>query len=140
MKNVSNKDLMRRKINVSNTLLNHWKENFMKFHRNIINKSLLNSGDLGSVFEHQDRLFTLVGMTTNGTMMVSEEVDQNLVYWECTRNFVQQCLGVYNEEFSKGKWYEISYPQDTLYLPAILKRRAQRVNLPKNKKSTNSKS
>lgn len=118
-------DLMRQKVNVSDVLLQHWKENFLFHHRNMVNGSLLKQEDLGTEFEFKDRRFKIIGMTFTGTMMVEEirEEGKQPIYWECARYFVQFCLGRFISEFFKIKGKSLTRPRDyarhELLLPPI---------------------
>lgn len=119
------RDLMRQKTNVSEVLLKHWKDNYMHFHRNVINPSLLKQEEIGIEFEFKDRKFRVIGMTTIWTMMIEEIREPGMapVYWECTRHFVQFALGRKIQEYFKikGKLHtrDRDYDMVQLYLPPI---------------------
>lgn len=119
------RDLMRQKSNVSPVLAKYWEDNYRLFHRNVINCSLLKTEDLGIEFEFKDRKFKVIGMTYIWTMMLQEirEPGKEPIYWECTRHFVQYCLGRKIQEFFKIKGKTHLRPRDystvQLYLPPI---------------------
>lgn len=96
-------DLMRQKVNVTPGTVKSWEDEFRFFHRQPIHVSLLSVEDLTKTFTHQDREFTLIGMTANGHCMVTENVDGQLIYWECTRHFVQ-----FKWERKNYQWVEIA--------------------------------
>lgn len=112
--------LMRQKINVSSTMIFEWKRN-MEFNlRNLINKHLLKVEDLNTSFEHQDRTFTIVGMTSSENVILSEEIDGELYYWECTPHFVQMKLNRFYVEWKKVNGirvpFSMAYEDRKLYL------------------------
>ena len=119
------RDLMRQKCNASPVLLKHWEDNYLHYHRNVIHGSLLKTEDLGIEFEFKDRKFKTIGMTSIWTMMLQEirEPGKEPIYWECTRHFVQYCLGRKIQEFFKIKGKVHLRPMDystvQLYLPPI---------------------
>lgn len=115
------KELFKQKVNVSEVLSNSYVKNFEFHTRNLINKHLLTSEDLGTTFEHQGRTFTIHGMTENEHMIVTENIDGRIVYWECTTYFVQMKLQRFYCEWKKVNGITITVPKDydlnRLYLP-----------------------
>jgi hypothetical protein len=102
--------LMRQKINVSSTMLFEWNRN-MKFNlRNLINKHLLTVNDYNTTFNHQDRTFTIIGMTESENVILSEEIDGELYYWECTSCFVQMKLNRFYVEWKKINGIRVPFP------------------------------
>lgn len=113
--------LMRQKINVSSALLKKWKFDYHFHVRNIINPSLLKSKDFGTTFEHQGRVFEIIGMGESDSIMLRETRDEGIFYWECTKSFVQFKLGRFNKSYQKlpnGKTIlvDIPYEENQLFL------------------------
>jgi hypothetical protein len=102
--------LMRQKINVSPTMLFEWKRNLEFNLRNLINKHLLKVEDLNTSFEHQDRIFTIVGMTESENVILSETIDNEIYYWECTSCFVQLKLNRFYVEWKKVNGVRVPFP------------------------------
>ena len=102
--------LMRQKINVSSIMLFEWKRNLEFNLRNLINKHLLTVEDLNTSFEHQDRIFTIIGMTESENVILSEEIDGELYYWECTSGFVQMKLNRFYVEWKKVNGIRVPFP------------------------------
>jgi hypothetical protein len=92
MATTNSRPLMRRKVNVNETLIQYWKKLMGIELRHLIHAPLLEMEDYGLAFKHQDRTFEIFGMTENGHMMLREMVDGEPNYWECTRHFVQMKL------------------------------------------------
>jgi hypothetical protein len=117
------KVIMRQKVNVNDALLKSWVDNFLFEHRQIINPSKLTEEDLGLVFEHKDRHFEIIGMSSSGTVMLRETREEGIFYWECTRFFVQMKLARFVQEFYKikGKLQtrSIAYPEPKMYLSPL---------------------
>jgi hypothetical protein len=122
------KQLMRQKVNATDTLINRWQEYYMDDIRHIIHASMMRPEDLGKTFEHQERTFEIIGMTLSKTIVLRETRSEGIFYWECTRHFVQMKLGRFNEEFyqvPKKKRLltrEIPYANYQMYLPPLNKR------------------
>jgi len=115
------RDLMRQKVNVTPALIQKWSENMDYNLRNLIHAELLTPEDRGRTFVHQDREFTIIGMTENDYMVLSEQYEGNTVYWVCTTAFVQMKLGLFYSEWKEvaGKIIPIEKPYETsrLLLP-----------------------
>jgi hypothetical protein len=114
-KTSTDKPLMRQKVNVSPVLLKKWQENYLFDIRQMINGSLMKPEDLGTTFEHQGRIFEIVGMGEGRSLMLRETRSEGVFYWECTRHFVQMKLGRFNRAFQKtqfGKTILIDMPYD----------------------------
>jgi len=93
MATTNSRPLMRRKVNVNETLIQYWKKLMGIELRHLVHAPLLEMEDYGLAFEHQGRTFEIFGMTENGHMMLREMVEGEPNYWECTRHFVQMKLG-----------------------------------------------
>lgn len=115
--------IMRRKINVNETLLSTWRKNYFLEIRNLINSWLLKEEDLDQTFEHQDRTFKIVGSTEGSTIILEEIFENEKIYWECTRFFVQMKLLRFYQEYYKIKGIlmtrNIRYSDNKLFLPPI---------------------
>jgi hypothetical protein len=128
------KELMRQKVNVSPALLNKWKDMYLFDIRQMVHGSLLEKEDLGTTFEHQGRVFEIVGMGEGRSLMLRETREEGVFYWECTRQFVQMKLERYNQQFtrlantSKTILTPMAYSDGELYLaPLKAKRGAKKV-------------
>lgn len=97
-------EVMRQKIRLSTSILEHWKARFHKIHSSSAHGEPLRLSDLGSEFEHieSNRKFRIVGMTDVDTIICTETIDGNEVHWEMNKHFIQKCLGRKNEKFSRG--------------------------------------
>jgi hypothetical protein len=115
------KELFKQKVNVSPVLAKSYVKNFEFHTRNLVNKHLLTTEDLGKTFEHQERTFTIHGMTENEHMIVTENIDGRIVYWECTTYFVQMKLERFYCIWQKVNGITITVPKEydvnRLYLP-----------------------
>lgn len=126
------KDLFRQKVNVSEVLSNSYVKNFAFNTRNLINKHLVGIEDVGVTFEHQGRTFTILGMTENEHMIVTEQVNGNTVYWETTTYFVQMKLNRFYCEWKKINGITITLQKDydlnRMYLPSHKASRKKKVD------------
>ena len=97
-------EVMRQKIRLTDSILEHWKKRFHKIHSSSAHGEPLKLADLNSEFEHDEskRKFKIIGMTDVDTIICSEIVDGNEVHWEMNKYFIQRCLGRKNEKFSRG--------------------------------------
>jgi hypothetical protein len=95
----NDRPLMRQRVNVSPTLINKWKENYLFDIRHVIHQLPLEKEHLGQTIEHQDRTFEILGMGESRSIMLKETRPEGIFYWECTRQFVQMKLGLFNKEF-----------------------------------------
>lgn len=126
---ISERPLMRQRVNVSPVLLNKYVENYKFDIRNIIHGSLLKESDLGTTFEHQDRTFEIVGMGESRLVMLRETTDEGTFYWECTRHFTQFKLERYNQQFiyvegsKKSQLIDLAYDINQLLLAPLKNRR-----------------
>lgn len=116
------KQLMRQKVNVTPTTLAYWKRCMEKNLRCIINKWLIKAEDFGKTFEHQGRVFEIVGMTeTDENTILKEIIDETPVYWQATTDFVQSKLGMFYVEWTTVAGHKITknrgYDLNSLYLP-----------------------
>ena len=116
------KELFKQKVNISPVLAQSYVKNFKFLTGHPINKHLLTAEDLGKQFEHQNRIFTILGMTGAEHLIVTEVVDGRTFHWEVTTHFVQMKLGRFYEEWKTApnglrvtsqKVYELN----DLYLP-----------------------
>lgn len=117
------KDLMRQKVNVTPGLIESWKKNMPFILRHLINPYLIKPEDAGKTFELNERTFTILGMTENDRMIVTEDFDGHIVYWECTTNLVQMCLGRFYHQYVELNGKETAVKQDysisELHLPSL---------------------
>jgi len=115
------KELFKQKVNVSEVLANSYIKNFEFHTRNLINKHLLTIEDFGTTFEHQGRIFKIHGMTEGEHMIVTENIDGRIVFWECTTYFVQMKINRFYCEWKKVNGITIplqkDYDLNRLYLP-----------------------
>jgi|NOAtaT_7_FD_contig_41_865726_length_1148_multi_3_in_0_out_0_3 hypothetical protein len=95
----NDRPLMRQRVNVSEVLINKWKENYLFDIRHVIHQIPLEKEHLNQTFEHQGRTFELIGMGEGRTLMLRETRTEGTFYWECTRQFVQSKFGLFNKEF-----------------------------------------
>lgn len=117
----TDRPLMRQKVRVSDALLKKWEFNFHFHNRQPINGSLMESGDIGKKFIHQERVFEIVGMGESDSIMLRETRDEGVFYWECTRRFAQLKLEKFNRAFEKlpngmTRLVEIPYEEFQLLL------------------------
>jgi len=117
------KDLMRQKVNVSPGLIESWKNNMPFILRHLITPYLITPEDAGKTFELNDRTFTILGMTENDRMIVTEDFDGHTVYWECTTQLVQFRLGRFYHQYVELNGRKTSVKQDysnaELHLPSL---------------------
>jgi len=59
---ISERLLMRQRVNATPALLKLWVENYKFDIRNIVHGSLLEVEDIGTKFEHQERTFKIIGI------------------------------------------------------------------------------
>ena len=129
MAKTNDRPLMRQKINVSPALLKKWNDEYLFDIRQMIHGSLLKPEDIGTTFEHQGRVFEIVGMGDSRSVMLRETRSEGIFYWECTRQFVQMKLERYNRAFQKlpnGKTTLVDMPYDNTQLhlaPKTVKRK-----------------
>lgn len=128
MQKFVDRPVMRQKINVSDSLLKKWKTNYMFELRQPIHKSLMKASDIGTKFEHEGRLFEIVGLGESDSIMLKEERSEGVFYWECTRRFTQMKLGRFNQMLSKSSlgttiFSDIPYTELQLRLAPIKKSR-----------------
>jgi hypothetical protein len=144
MATLNSRPLMRQKVNVHSTLLEHYKKNMAHDLRNVIHKSLLNFEDYGLSFEHQGRNFEIYGFTENSHVILREIVNEESFYWECTQAFVQMKLGRINYRYVKVAGKPITIPMDyeiaQLLLPPVRatrkKAQEEEEDLPKDELET----
>ena len=126
------KDLFRQKVNVNEVLTAYWHKCFAFNTRQLINKHLLSIEDVGISFEHQGRTFTILGMTENEHMIVTEQVDGRTIYWETTTYFVQMKLNRFYVEWKKVNGVTITVQKDydihRMHLPSHKASRKKRVD------------
>jgi hypothetical protein len=119
MAKTNDRPLMRQKINVSPALLKKWNDEYLFDIRQMIHGSLLEASDIGTTFEHQGRVFEIVGMGDGRSVMLRETRSEGIFYWECTRQFVQMKLERYNKAFQKlpnGKTTLVDMPYENTQL------------------------
>jgi hypothetical protein len=119
MAKTNDRPLMRQKINVSPALLKKWNDEYLFDIRQMIHGSLLKPEDIGTTFEHQGRVFEIVGMGDGRSVMLRETRSEGIFYWECTRQFVQMKLERYNRAFQKlpnGKTTLVDMPYENTQL------------------------
>jgi hypothetical protein len=119
MAKTNDRPLMRQKINVSPALLKKWNDEYLFDIRQMIHGSLLKPEDIGTTFEHQGRVFEIVGMGDGRSVMLRETRSEGIFYWECTRQFVQMKLERYNKAFQKlpnGKTTLVDMPYENTQL------------------------
>jgi len=114
---------MRQKINVTPVLSAHYQDQLNVYTQNLITKYLLGVDDIGTEFTHNDRTFKIHGMTANEHMVVTEEIEGNLIYWECSAHFVQMKLDRKYVEWKdlggKSTPIEKDYEPLKMYLPIL---------------------
>lgn len=126
---LSERPLMRQRVNASPALLNKWVENYKFDIRHIIHGSILEVSDLGTTFEHQDRIFEIIGMAESRLIMLKETNELGTFYWECTRHFTQMKLERYNQAFvyidgtKKSQLVDMAYDMNQLLLAPLKTRR-----------------
>jgi len=114
---------MRRKIRLSDTILANWRKKFMKRHSSLVSGSPLRIEDLDREFERDGRKFTIIGLTSLDSILLSEKTDEGIVHWEASQQYVQMCVGRYNEAFIRnelggfGSWERMEYNLSKMYLP-----------------------
>jgi hypothetical protein len=117
------RELMRQKINVTPVLSAHYQDQLNVYTQNLITKYLLGVDDIGTEFTHNDRTFKIHGMTANEHMVVTEEIEGNLIYWECSAHFVQMKLDRKYVEWKdlggKSTPIEKDYEPLKMYLPIL---------------------
>jgi hypothetical protein len=125
--------LMRQRINVTPTLLQKWKDNYLFDIRHVIHGSLMQPEDIGTVFEHQERQFEIIGMGESRAIMLKETRSEGTFFWETTRHFVQLKLERFNKAFvkapgtSKTILRDMPYEESQLLLAPIKARRGAKV-------------
>jgi hypothetical protein len=126
---ISERLLMRQRVNATPALLKLWVDNYKFDIRNIIHGSLLKESDLGTTFEHQDRTFKIIGMGESRLVMLEEITEEGTFHWECTRHFVQLKLERYNQQFvyfeghKKSQLIDMPYDMNQLLLAPLKTRR-----------------
>jgi hypothetical protein len=126
---ISERLLMRQRVNATPALLKLWVDNYKFDIRNIIHGSLLKVEDIGTTFEHQERTFKIIGMGESRLVMLEEITEEGTFHWECTRHFVQLKLERYNQEFvyfeghKKSQLIDMSYDMNQLLLAPLKNRR-----------------
>lgn len=117
------RELMRQKINVTPVLSAHYQDQLNVYTQNLITKYLLGVDDIGTEFTHNGRTFKIHGMTANEHMVVTEEIEGNLIYWECSAHFVQMKLDRKYVEWKdlggKSTPIEKDYEPLKMYLPIL---------------------
>ena len=117
------RELMRQKVNVTPVLADHYQKQLNVFTQNLITKYLVSVDDIGTEFIHGDRTFKIHGMTANEHMIVTEEVDGETIYWECSAHFVQMKLDRKYVEWKdlggKSTPIEKDYEPLKMYLPVL---------------------
>jgi hypothetical protein len=132
-KGKTDRALMRQRINVTPTLLQKWKDNYIFDIRNLVHGSLMENEDLGTTFKHQEREFEIIGMGESRAIMLKETRPEGIFYWECTRHFVQLKLERFNKSFIKcpitnrTTLHNISYDESQLLLAPMKARRGAKV-------------
>ena len=132
-KGKNDRALMRQRINVTPTLLQKWKDNYLFDIRNVVHGSIMENEDLGIVFEHQEREFEIIGMGESRAIMLKETRPEGIFYWECTRHFAQLKLERFNRAFvkapgtSKTILQDIPYEENQLLLAPMKARRGAKV-------------
>jgi len=125
----TDRPLMRQKININPILIRKWEELYLFDIRQMVHGSLLTPEDLNTTFEHQGRVFEIVGMGEGRIVMLRETREEGVFYWECTRQFAQLKLERFNKSFEKlpnGKTTLVDMPYDPTHLhlaPKNAKRR-----------------
>ena len=125
--------LMRQRINATPALLKKWKDNYLFDIRHVIHGSLMKVEDLGTVFEHQERQFEIIGMGESRAIMLKETHPEGIFYWETTRHFVQLKLERFNKAFikapgtSRTTLQNMSYEENQLLLAPMKARRGAKV-------------
>ena len=126
---LSERPLMRQRVNASPALINKWVENYKFDIRHIIHGSILEVSDLGTTFEYQERVFEIVGMAESRLVMLRETNELGTFYWECTRHFTQMQLGRYNQAFvyvdgtKKSQLVDMAYDPNQILLAPLKNRR-----------------
>ena len=127
----NSRPLMRQKVNVNSTLLEHYKKNMAHELRNVIHKSPLEFSDYETSFEHKGRTFTIMGFTENSHVILREMHEGNPYYWECTQPFVQMKLDRKNQMYTEIAGMKTTIPMEfdiaQLLLPPVraTRRKAQ---------------
>jgi len=121
----NDRPLMRQRVNVTETLINKWVENYLFDIRHVIHQIPLEKEHLNQTFEHQGRTFELIGMGESRSIMLRETRSEGTFYWECTRQFVQMKFGLFNKEFvsvagtSKTILKDLPYSETELLLAPL---------------------
>lgn len=132
-KGKNDRALMRQRINVTPTLLQKWKDNYIFDIRNVVHGSIMENEDLGTIFEHQERSFEIIGMGESRAIMLKETRSEGIFYWETTRHFVQLKLERFNRAFvkatgtSKTILRDMPYDESQLLLAPMKARRGAKV-------------
>ena len=132
-KGKNDRALMRQRINATPALLKKWKDNYLFDIRHVIHGSLMQPEDLGTVFEHQERQFEIIGMGESRAIMLKETRQEGTFYWETTRHFVQLKLERFNRAFvkapgtSKTILRDMPYEESQLLLAPMKARRGAKI-------------
>jgi hypothetical protein len=130
----TDRPLMRQKVNITESLMKKYKDNYFFHIRQLIHSSFMKPEDLYTTFEHQERVFEIIGLTDSDTMMLRECREEGVFFWECQRYFVQMKLGRFNSAFDKENstrgnsiWIPMEYTQAQLLLPPKPRKRRRKV-------------
>jgi hypothetical protein len=129
------RDLMIQRVNLSESVLKYWEDNFKRTLNVAIHKFLLDESDLHVEFsvdiDENTRVFSIEGMTNEEFIILKEhELDED-VYWLCKYEYAQFLMGRFNKNIkytesidkkTKVKQFEFveknkTYTDSQLYLP-----------------------
>lgn len=113
---------MKQRVNITPQILENWQKEFKRQTSAIISKFLLKEKHLGQKipFIEEDesvRYFTIMGMTDQEHIILEEELNGTIFYWECTYQLTQFKLGLYNKSYEEREdSVEIPYTDSQLHL------------------------
>lgn len=95
------KDLMIQKVNLSESILHHWKQHYTRIIETPCHRFLLEVSDIGKQFEvetdGEKRVFSIEGMTEENYIILKEYKTDEVIYWMCKTEFAQFLLKRFNK-------------------------------------------